>query len=309
MAENESRLKIGSYAVWLAVKGLLAATSLLPHACLLGFFRAASAAFHALGIRRRVVRVNLRAAFGEDLPEPELDRITKGCYAEYGRILAEIIHSDRLVRRKEEYFDLRGMHLLEEARRSGTGLLLLTAHIGNFILAANYYRSLGYPMTFVFKRIANPYMHREVEAVYRRYGGTGIEVQGSRNDPKGGIRLFRRLKEGDIVIVLVDQDAGPEGHIGTFFGIPTSLPAGPVRLAVRSGTPVFTGFVTREGGRILGEVQARIDYSPAGSPEAAEKIILDEYSRRLEEAVRKAPEQYFWFHKKWKSVPEIRARY
>ncbi|MBP2676928.1 MAG: Bacterial lipid biosynthesis acyltransferase, partial [Deltaproteobacteria bacterium] len=83
----------------------------------------------------------------------------------------------------------------------------------------------------------------------------------------------------------------------------------PARFAHRAGVAVTTGFATREGGRIRIEIQPPIDYSSAGSPEEAEKIILDEYSRRLEETVRKCPEQYFWFHKKWKALPEIRARY
>ncbi|MBP2674672.1 MAG: htrB [Deltaproteobacteria bacterium] len=309
MAENGSRLKIGSYAVWLAVKGLLAAASLLPQAFLLGFFRAASASFHALGIRRRVVRVNLRAAFGKDLPEPELDRITRGCYAEYGRILAEILHSDRLLREKEDRFDLRGLPILEEARRNGTGLLILTGHLGNFIVLAHLLGSMGFRMTGVAKRIANPYLNREVEAVYGRYGSTIIEVRGARNDPQGGIRLYRSLKQGNTVVAMVDQDAGPEGYISTFFGLPTSLPSGPVRLAFRSGAKVTTGFATREDGRIRMEVQPHIDCSRADSPDAAERIVLDEYSRRMEAVVRRVPEQYFWFHKKWKSVPEIRARY
>ncbi len=309
MADNDSRIKIGYYVVWLAVKGLLAVASRTPHSCLLRFFRAVSAAFHALGIRRRVVRENLRSAFGERLPKPELDRIAKGCYAEYGRILSEIVHSDRLVGEKEKLFDLRGLPILEEAIRSGAGLLLLTGHIGNFIVASHFVQSLGFPITAVAKRVANPYLNREIEAVYGRHGCTIIWVRGFRNDHQGGIRLFHSLKRGNIVFALVDQDAGPEGYISTFFGLPTSLPSGPVRLAYRSGATVMTGFVTRENGRILAEIQPRIDYSAAGSPEAAERIILDEYSRRLEEKVRKCPEQYFWFHKKWKSVPEIRARY
>jgi KDO2-lipid IV(A) lauroyltransferase len=309
IGDSDSRIKIGSYAVWLAMKGFLAAVSLLPHPVLLRTFRAVSRAFHALGIRKRVVRENLRAAFGGELPDAEVDRVTKECYAEYGRILSEIVHSDRLIRGRDDYFDIRGLPVLEEAVRGGTGLLLLTGHIGNFILVGHLLRSRGLPLTGVAKRIANPYVHREVESVYARHGGTIIWVRGFRNDPQAGIRLYHSLKKGNIVIALVDQDAGPEGYMSTFFGLPTSLPSGPVRLAFRSGAPVTTGFVTREDGRILAEVQPRIDYSAADSPEAAERIILDEYSRRLEEKVRKAPEQYFWFHKKWKSVPEIRARY
>jgi KDO2-lipid IV(A) lauroyltransferase len=302
-------VKAAQFLAWLAMKGFLAGVSLLPHPVLSPVFLALAGACRALGVRRRVVRENLRAAFGNDLPVPELDRIERGCYAEYGRIVAEIVASDRLLRRREEHFGALGLAVLEEAVRGGRGLLILTGHIGNFIVIGHYLRSLGFPMTFVAKRAANEYVNREIVKVYGRHGSTIIPVRGFKNDPEGGIRLYRSLKRGEIVVALVDQDAGPEGYKSTFFGLPTSLPSGPARFAHRSGTPVTTGFATREEGRIRVEIQRPIDHSAAGSPAEAERIILDEYSRRLEEKVRSAPEQYFWFHKKWKSVPEIRAGY
>ncbi|HEX9204512.1 MAG TPA: lysophospholipid acyltransferase family protein [Candidatus Deferrimicrobiaceae bacterium] len=299
----------GSRVAWLAMKGFLSAASLLPLPVLSAVFRALAAACRVLGVRRRVVRENLRAAFGKELTAPELAKIERGCYAEYGRIASEIVASDRLLRRQEGHFTAVGLPVLEEAARSGNGLLILTGHIGNFVVIGHFFRSLGFPMTFVAKRVANEYVNREIEKVYGRHGSTIISVRGFKNDPQGGIRLFRSLKRGDIVVVLVDQDAGPHGYMSSFLGIPTSLPSGPVRFACRAGTPVTTGFATREGGRLRVEIQPLIDYSSAGSPGEAERTILDEYSRRLEAKVRRAPEQYFWFHKKWKSVPEIRARY
>jgi Kdo2-lipid IVA lauroyltransferase/acyltransferase len=292
-----------------AFKAFHAAVSLLPLPVLSPLFRALAAACRALGIRRRVVAENLRAALGKDIPGPELDRIERDCYAEYGRIVSEIVASDRLLRERGKHFDAHGLSILEEAVRGGRGLLILSGHIGNFIVLGNYLRSLGFPMTFVAKRVANEYVNREIEKVYGRHGSTIIPVRGFKNDPQGGIRLYRSLKRGDIVVALVDQDAGPEGYTSTFFGLPTFLPSGPARFAHRAGVPVATGFATRVDGRLRVEIEPPIDYSSAGSPEAAERIILDEYSRRLEEKVRKAPEQYFWFHKKWKSLPEIRARY
>jgi KDO2-lipid IV(A) lauroyltransferase len=302
-------MKAGSFLAWLAMKGFLAAVSRMPLPVLFPFFRALAAACHALGIRRRVVQENLRAAFGKDNPVPELDRVARNCYAEYGRIVSEIVASDRLLRRGEEYFEASGLPILEDAVRSGRGLLILTGHIGNFVVLGHFLGSLGFPMTFVAKRVANEYVNREIEKVYGRHGSTIIPVRGFKNDPQGGIRLYRSLKRGEIVVALVDQDAGPEGYMSTFFGLPTSLPSGPARFAHRAGVPVATGFATRVDGRLRVEIQPPIDYSSAGSPDAAERILLDEYSRRLEEKVRKAPEQYFWFHKKWKSLPEIRARY
>lgn len=302
-------MNIGAYIGFLAMKGAVGAFSLLPLPALFASFRALAAAFRALGIRRRVVRVNLGAALGKELGDREREEIERNCYAEYGRIVAEVIASDRLLRRKEERFGLTGKPVLDEAVRSGKGLLILSGHVGNFVAGAHYIRSVGVPMTFIAKRIANEYVDREIGRVYGRHGNTVISVRGFRNDPEAGAKVFRAMKQGDLVVALVDQDAGPEGTRTTFFGLPTFLPGGPVALACRGGIAVTTGFATREGGRIRIDIQPPIDYPAAASLGEQVGVVLDEYSRRLEEKVRRFPEQYFWFHKKWKAVPEIRARY
>ena len=297
------------FIVWLFFKGAVGVVSLLPLYILFPVLQRLATAFRILGVRRHIVRVNLRAALGKELPAQELARIERDCYAEYGRIVAEIFASDRLLRKKEERFELVGRQILDEAKRNGNGLLILTGHIGNFVAVAHYMYSVGIPMTFIAKRIQNQYINRDVEAVYGKHGNKVISVRSSRNDPEGGANVFRALKQGDLVVALVDQDAGLKGTRSTFFGLPTYLPGGPVALACRGDIPVTPGFATREGGRIRIEIGAPIDFSPAASLEEAVSIVLDEYSRRMEEKVRKCPEQYFWFHKKWKTLPEIRAQY
>ena len=309
MKDRKSRNSAGQFVAWLALKGVIGVISLLPLCLLFPAFRGLAAAFRALGIRRRIVRANLRAALGKEFSEQELVRIERDCYAEYGRILAEIFASNRLLRKKEKPFEILGRQVIDEAARSGKGLLILTGHIGNFVASAHYMRSVDIQMTFIAKRVANEYINREIETVYSRHGNKVISVQSARNDPEGGAKVFRAMKQGSTVVALVDQDAGPSGTLTTFLGLPTYLPGGPVALACRGGIQMTTGFASRSDGYIRIEIGAPIDYSSAASTEEAVSIVLDEYSRRLEEKVRKYPEQYFWFHKKWKALPEIRAQY
>ena len=300
---------VWQYIAWLAVKCIIGVASLLPLCILFPVFRGLSTVFRVLGVRRRIVRANLRAALGKELSELELARIERDCYTEYGRILAEILASDRLLRKKDQHFELIGREIIDEAVSNGKGLLILLGHIGNFVVAAHYLRSVDLRMAFIAKKIANKYINREAEAMYSRHGNKVISIRSVRNDPVGGAKLFRSLKQGELVVALIDQNAGRHGTLTTFFGLPTYLPGGPAALACRGGVPVITGFITREGDRIRLKAHPPIDYSSATSTEEAVGIILDEYSRRLEETVRKHPEQYFWFHKKWKTHPEIQAQY
>ena len=304
-----SRKNAGKFVAWLAFKAFYGVVSILPLCILFPAFHGLSAIFRAFGARRRIVRVNLRASLGKELPEQELARIERNCYTEYGRILAEIFASTRLLKKKGQRFEFTGREIADEAVNSGRGMLILTGHIGNFVAVAHYLRSIGFCLTFIAKRIANQYINRDIEKVYGQNGNKVISVRSARNDPEGGAKVFRAMKQGELVIALIDQDAGPEGTRTTFLGLPTYLPGGPVALACRGGIPVTTGFVTREDGLIRIELNKPVDYSSAASTEEAVGIILDEYSKRLEEKVRKCPEQYFWFHKKWKTLPEIRAQY
>lgn len=268
----------------------------------------ASLAFR-VGIRRRVVVENLRAALGEEANGAETRRLARSCYAEFGRIVAEIVRSDELLRDPDAAFRVRGLESLDRATERGRGVVVLTAHLGNFLAAGYLVRRLGHSLSFVARHMSNPLTDAEIEGIYARYGTRVIAVRGSRNDPGGGLRIFRSLRRGETVVILNDQDAGGDSYRTTFLGLPTFIPAGPARYAVRAGATVLTAFVTRCDGKIDVHFQDPIEYSAARRPEEAEALILDEYTRRLEAKVREAPASYFWFHKKWKGVPEIRARY
>jgi KDO2-lipid IV(A) lauroyltransferase len=296
-------------AEYLLLRSLWAAASRVPSSGLLRAFEALGSLLFRIGLRREVVMANLRAALGETLPEPELRRIAIGCYARLGRSIAEIVHSDELLRTGKVAFDVSGLEFLDAALRGGRGVVVLTAHLGNFLLGGFHLRDLGYRLVAVAKRMNNPRVDEEIQKIYAMRGNTVIPIRGFRNDPGGGLRIFRALKNGEAVVVLNDQDAGPDGYQGSFFGLPASIPSGPAAFACRAGAAVLTAFVSGTGGKRRVEFQPPIDISGAGSEEEAVARILDEYSTRLEEKVRACPEDYFWLHKKWKSVPGLRAIY
>ena len=291
------------------LKSLWAAASRVPSSGLLPAFEALGALLFRLGLRRNVVMTNLRAALGATHPEPDLRRIAIGCYSRLGRAIAEIVRSDELMRTGKVTFDVRGLEFLDAGLRGGRGVVVLTAHLGNFLIAGFHLQDLGYRLIYVAKRMKNPRVDGEIQRIYAMRGNAVIPIRGFRGDPSGGLRIFRALKNGEAVVVLNDQDAGPDGYQGHFFGLPASIPSGPAAFACRAGAAVLTAFVTGEGGKIRVEFQPLIDVSPARSEEEAVARILDEYSMRLEEKVRACPEQYFWLHKKWKSAPGLGSMY
>lgn len=293
----------------LAIRAVLGPLSLLPLRTLRRFLERAGLLLFRLGVRRSTALANLRAVFGGRLPEGEICRIGAASYRTMGRVLAEVLKSDEVLGARGVAIEVSGFEGLEAESRKGRGVILLTAHFGAFVLAGYHLRQRGFTLTIVAKRMKNPLVDGEFRKIYGKYGNPVIPVSGFKDDPGAGIALFRALRQGATVTILNDQNAGPEGYHSTFFGLPTYIPLGPALFAHRAGASVLTAFAAYEGEAIRVEIQPPIDFSGAASPEEAASILLDEYSRRLEEKVREHPEQYFWLHKKWKSVPGLRAIY
>lgn len=308
-AFRRHKVNIAHLLEYAILRGSYAVASATPLPVLRAFFRGVGELAHALGIRRRIVAANIGAALGREATEAEVARIARRCYLEFGRMIAESVKPEPLIRNHREAFAIAGLDLLEDASRRGKGVILLTGHVGSYVVAGHIMGHLGVRMAYVSKMLNNEYVRDEALKLYGKYGNRIIPIHAFKNDPAGGLKIFRSLKKGETVVIINDQDAGSDGYRSTFFGLPTYIPSGPAHFAFKTGAAVLTGFVVRKGGRIVVEIHGPIDYSAAATPADAERMILDEYSRRLEETVRRFPEQYFWFHKKWKSSPEIRSMY
>ncbi|NIS74301.1 MAG: hypothetical protein GTO08_03300 [Deltaproteobacteria bacterium] len=302
-------MKVADYIECIIIKILFFLLSVIPFPILSAMLRGLARLAYIAGFRRRIVMTNLRAAFGEGVPKKELEKIARACYAEFGLTMSEIAKPAYIIKNWREIFHVVGAQHLDRELQKGKGIVILTGHIGNYIAGGYLYKSLGYRVNVVSKNLKSEAANREFIRFFERYGSRLIKITGQRNDPAGGLKILRALKKGEVVVIMNDQDAGPEGYESTFFGLPTYIPAGPAQFIFKSGASVITAFAGRKKGKIVIVFQEPIDYSPAKDAGEAGKIIFDEYTRRLEEKVREMPDQYFWLHKKWKSLPDIRAAY
>lgn len=115
-------------------------------------------------------------------------------------------------------------------------------------------------------------------------------------------RVPRVLRANGVVGIVGDQNARRTGILVPFFGRPASTHRGPALFALRLNAPVFSCIARRLPGRdaryeIAGE---RVDVTRTGDLDTDVTALTTELARRLEQQVRIAPEQYFWFHKRWK---------
>jgi KDO2-lipid IV(A) lauroyltransferase len=255
--------------------------------------------YSPLGIRRRVAERQIAAAFPE-FSSREVQRVARESFRHLGRVAAETALLSRLdaaqVRALIESID--GLELLKNNTSAERGAIVLTGHHGNWELGGAAVAAHGMPIDVVVRLMGNPLFDGYLSRTRLRLGMTVVR------DRDAVRHTARALREGHVIAFLLDQSGL---HIASsfvrFFGRPAKTPRGPAVLALRLNVPVFFGTSVRlPDGRYRIQVQ-EIVTERTGDTDRDVDAILNAYSRALEAAVRGAPEQYFWQHRRWKRQP------
>lgn len=254
--------------------------------------------YRPLGIRRRVVETQIAESFPE-LPPDEVRRIARGAYQNLGRLTVETallpkLHQEDVLAMLER---IEGVEHIERARQEG-GFIFVTGHLGNWEFCGAAAAALGVPLDAVARKINNPLVH---DYVTRTREALGISIVFDRQAVR---RTPKALKEGRAVAFLADQSLLKSASVWVpFFGRLAKTPRGPATFALRLGVPILFGAVIRQpDGRFVGIVEP-IPVEDTGDADRDVERIVAHYTRVLEHCVRRAPEQYFWHHRRWKRSP------
>ena len=259
--------------------------------------------------RGHVARENLRVAF-PDLSEAEAEDRVRGMWAHLFRLIAEIAQLDRKLRRanQADVFTFVNRDETVRAVNSGRPVIVLGGHYGNWEVAAAAFGAFGVPVSLVARDLDNPLIHDWFAAKRRSSGGRLISKRG------GGGEVTEVLEAGGVVGLLADQDAGSKGQFVPFFGKDASTFKSIALLAREYDALILVGYARRLPDApadrwVRFEVGTEAVLDPRDFTAAsALKDLTAAYTAALERAVRKSPEQYFWVHRRWKSVPKPRGR-
>ena len=257
-------------------------------------------------IRRRDVDQNLALAF-PDRRRGWRDAVARASYAHLGREAAMFFRMAGWTKgRVVERVTFRGLEGLRRAAETGEGAVLLTGHLGNWEVAGAAIAASGIALDVVGKGMANRRFEADLFETREQLGMRVIEM----GDASKGV--FRALGRGRVVAILGDQNAHKRGVFVPFFGRQAATARGPALFAIRTGAPVFVGIALRDPGwtqRYTVTIR-RMNFRPTGDVESDSRLLLAEYTRSLEDAVRQAPEQYLWQHRRWKTRPpeELQSR-
>ena len=257
-----------------------------------------------LRIRRRVVDENLLTAFPEESAAWRR-RVARRCYMHLGREAAMLFRMHRWSRAEvADRIRFENLSIVQEAADGEQGVVVLTAHLGNWEMAGAGLAARGFPIDVVGKGMANRRFEQHLFTTRELLGMRVIEMSAA---PKG---VLRSLGRGRVAALLGDQNAHRHGTFLPFFGRNAATPRGPAVFALRTGAPVFVGFAVRDQGwRQTYRLEARrLEYDVTGDLETDTRSLLLAYHEVLEKAICAAPEQYFWQHKRWKTRPTEEQR-
>ena len=288
-------MKLRDLVEYVPARAAEAVLGALPRGPADRFGLGAGSAAWRLGTRREVVEEQITAAF-PDRDSEWVAETTRACYRHFGQEIAAIARIGRyggqsLLSRFPGGAEALALH--REATGGG-GAIIVTGHIGNWEAAGAYLAAVGLPMAAVVKQQRNPAFNDRMLETRRRSGVEPIYMQDAHT------RIPEALREGKTVALVADQDAGRRGVFVPFLGREASTFRGPARLALSQDVPLFFGAAVRLGPDYGWVLEAIEKPSPG-------KGALLEYTRRwvsrLEAQVRLHPEQYFWFHRRWKTRP------
>ncbi|MCG8468134.1 MAG: lysophospholipid acyltransferase family protein [Gemmatimonadetes bacterium] len=251
-----------------------------------------SVAYRALRLRRRIVETQISAAF----PAAEsswIDTTARGCYRHFGEELAVLARGRRAIDRALEA--VRGVRGTADAlERSGAldGGIVVLGHLGNWELAGGVCRRLGVRIAAVARRQGR--IDRRLNAIRR---GLGIEVIDRDVSAR---RLMRRLRDGRLLALVADQHVWRGGARLDFLGRPAWTTLGPARLALAADVPLMFSALVRDGGGYQVKTY-EIERPTAAAADDAAVALTRAWLTALEREIRERPEQYFWFHRRWKA--------
>jgi KDO2-lipid IV(A) lauroyltransferase len=262
---------------------------------LLGLF-----VFYLWQSRRRIAIQNLKAVISSGaltFPVPA-ETVIRDNFKNLGKTISEVVRlyynrGGKII----DAVELEGIEHFRDALLKGKGILFITGHCGNWELMAITLALKLHVASGVARPVDNPFIHRFVERVRKKYGNSVIYKKGALKP------ILQKLKNNDVVGILMDQAVKrDEGFVIDFLGIGAWTMKMPALIARKTGAAVLPTFIhrTEKGHTII--IHPAVELSTQQDRDAAVVEDTKRFSWYIEEYIRQYPTEWLWIHKRWKRV-------
>lgn len=191
------------------------------------------------GVRMKRLRSNLNRV-APHKNETEMDQLMALAVSSYMRYWCDTFRSpDWSKSRISTTVTVTREDLLTGPMKDGRGVVVALPHAGNWDHAGSYFCGMGFPLVTVAERL-------KPEALFNKFleyrQNIGMEVLAL--DARSMATLLQRAREGALIALVADRDLSKSGVDVNFFGHPARMPAGAALLAIRTGIPLVTAYVS-----------------------------------------------------------------
>ena len=243
---------------------------------------------------------HLGLAFAGKKTIKEIIALSKESFKMIGRNAGDLLRATK-VRTREDLDKILVSHdyeNFEHAKAKGKGIIFLTCHLGAFDLQITNMALRGLKPLIIGTVLKDPRLNQLLWGQRNALGAVAIERG------KETIRLIKTLKSGGCLAILIDQDTAVKSRFVNFFGIPAATPVGAAIFAMKTGAAVVPTYIhlgddNKQHMYFLPEIPLVL----TGDDEKDMITNTDNYTKFIEETIRKHPAQWVWMHERWKTRP------
>jgi KDO2-lipid IV(A) lauroyltransferase len=256
-------------------------------------------AFYLMGKRRKIVFDNLQLAFGSTGSRDGYRAIAKRAFCDSFKNVVEVaklIFSDPPF--IKGIMSIDGIEHLERALGLGSGVVAVSAHMGNFPLIGPRLIAEGYRFSLVLRDPRDSKLAAVLADIREKLGIESIPVQPSRTCIAESLKC---LKRNGILFLQIDQNASSHDLWVDFFGREVPTFKGPVVFSMRTGAPLIPLFTVRDAPdhhRLIVAPPFAID--DTGNREQDIFTTTAKLTKLIESYIRQYPTQWWWFHRRWR---------
>jgi KDO2-lipid IV(A) lauroyltransferase len=296
------RVSIWRFCAWFGLQACSVIIRFLPLANLYHFAYTLGVLGYYLALKqRRIAMESLKIAFDNHKPRRKLQEIARDCFISVAKSGVELLYLMDKPNLLKSRIEMGGRECLDAALTRRKGVILVSAHFGNFPLLLARLSLEGYQTGGIMRPMRDARTEKiflakrqrlKIRTIYSHPRNTCVET------------TIRVLRNNEIVFLPLDQNFGSGGVFVDFFGKKAATATGPVILAQRTGAAIIPCFIVRQKNdthRLIFEPAIQIEEGNAS--EEAIRSNIQKLTSIIEGYIRRYPAEWGWFHRRWKSRP------
>ncbi|MBB6460637.1 lysophospholipid acyltransferase family protein [Flammeovirga kamogawensis] len=307
MSQRKGWKKLKYELLYWALKGLLIVAGWVPRSLLMWFFKnLAGIAYYIMPKTRDLSIEHLKYAYGDEMTDEKAKKMTKNIFKNLGKNFTDVIRYPTMNNVDDilKVLEVEGEEHLLEAYDKGKGVILLTCHRGAFDMVGYYLNLKKYSCIAVGAKLQDPKLN-ELLVNNRRNNRHELSDFVERSDPRGSIKMFKKLKDGGLAFLLIDQDTDKvQNTFVDFYGKQAATPIGAAVLALKADAAIIPAAVKMQpNGKHMLTFKPEVPLVKTGDLKKDINVNTQNMSLALEEFIKEEPEQWVWFHERWKTKP------